>query len=85
MTALTLHADAGHAVGNAVLGGLLLALLARALGPGMAAILLIVAGASGTFLAAELVRREFISVGASTAVFGALGSLPAGPRGGLAG
>ena len=29
ITALTLHADAGHAVGNAVLGGLLVALLAR--------------------------------------------------------
>ena len=80
MTALTLHADAGHAVGNAVLGGLLLALLARALGPGVAAILLLVAGASGTFLAAELVRREFVSVGASTAVFGALGSLAALPQ-----
>lgn len=80
VTALTLHADAGHAVGNAVLGGLLLALLARALGPGVAAILLLVAGASGTFLAAELVRREFVSVGASTAVFGALGSLAALPQ-----
>jgi membrane associated rhomboid family serine protease len=80
LTALTLHADAGHAVGNAVLGGLLLALLARSLGPGVAAMMLVVAGASGTFLAAELVRREFVSVGASTAVFGALGSLAALPQ-----
>jgi rhomboid protease GluP len=80
VTALTLHADAGHAVGNAVLGGLLLALLARALGPGVAAMLLVVAGTTGTFVAAELVRREFVSVGASTAVFGALGSLAALPQ-----
>jgi membrane associated rhomboid family serine protease len=80
ITALTLHADAGHAVGNAVLGGLLLALLARALGPGMAVMLLLLAGAGGTFLAAQLVRRDFVSVGASTAVFGALGSLAALPQ-----
>jgi rhomboid protease GluP len=79
VTALTLHADAGHAVGNAVLGGLLLALLARALGPGVAAMLLMLAGASGTLVAAQLVRRDFVSVGASTAVFGALGSLAALP------
>jgi rhomboid protease GluP len=77
ITALTLHADAGHAVGNALLGGLLLALLARAVGPGIAAMLLLLAGVGGTFLAAELVRRDFVSVGASTAVFGALGSLAA--------
>jgi rhomboid protease GluP len=77
ITALTLHADAGHAVGNAVLGGLLLGLLAHAVGPGVAAILVLLAGAGGTFAAAELLRSDFISVGASTAVFGALGVLAA--------
>jgi rhomboid protease GluP len=77
VTALTLHADAGHAAGNAVLGGLLLGLLAHALGPGVAAILVVVAGSAGTLAAAELLRRDFISVGASTAVFGALGVLAA--------
>ena|SRR5207248_5110417 len=80
VTALTLHADAGHAVGNAVLGGLLLALLARSLGAGVAAMTMFLAGAGGTFVAAQLVRRDFVSVGASTAVFGALGSLAALPR-----
>jgi rhomboid protease GluP len=77
VTALTLHADAGHAAGNAVLGGLLLGLLAHALGPGVAAILVVLAGSAGTLAAAELLRRDFISVGASTAVFGALGVLAA--------
>jgi rhomboid protease GluP len=77
ITALTLHADAGHAVGNAVLGGLLVALLARTLGAGVAAALVLLAGAAGTFAAAALVRRDFVSVGASTAVFGALGVLAA--------
>src|SRR3989454_8892327 len=77
VTALTLHADAGHAVGNAVLGGLLLALLAHALGPGLAAILIVLAGSAGTLAAAELLPRGLISVGASPAGFGALGGLAA--------
>src|ERR1700730_12321254 len=65
VTAFTLHGDAGHAVGNAVLGGLLLALLA---------------GVAGTLAAAWRVRRDFVSIGASTAVFGALGALAAFPQ-----
>ena len=75
ITALTLHADAGHAVGNAVLGGLLLTLLARVLGPGLAGAVVLIAGAAGTFATAALLRHDFVSVGASTAVFGALGAL----------
>jgi rhomboid protease GluP len=77
VTALTLHADEGHAAGNAVLGGLLLALLARRLGAGLACWMPLLSGALGTFCAAELLRRNFVSVGASTAVFGALGALSA--------
>jgi membrane associated rhomboid family serine protease len=80
ITALTLHADAGHAVGNAVLGGLLLAFLARAVGPGVASALVLGSGVLGTFAAAVLLRRNFVSIGASTAVFGALGTLAALPR-----
>src|SRR5204862_2223924 len=80
VTALTLHGDAGHAVGNAVLGGLLLALLSRALGPGIASALLLLAGAGGTLAAATLMRRDFASIGASTAVFGALGALAVLPQ-----
>jgi rhomboid protease GluP len=80
VTALTLHGDAGHAVGNAVLGGLLLALLARTLGPGVASAVLLLSGALGTLAAAALVRRDFVSIGASTAVFGALGALSALPQ-----
>lgn len=80
VTALTLHADAGHVAGNAVLGGLLLALLARSVGPGVASALMVFSGAAGTFAAAGLVRHDFVSIGASTAVFGALGTLAALPR-----
>jgi rhomboid protease GluP len=80
VTALTLHADAGHAAGNAVLGGLLLALLARSVGPGMASALMLLSGATGTFAAAALLRHDFVSIGASTAVFGVLGVLATLPR-----
>jgi len=80
VTALTLHADAGHAAGNALLGGLLLAWLSRSLGSGIAGAVVLLAGAAGTLEAAILVRRDFISIGASTAVFGALGALAAQPR-----
>jgi rhomboid protease GluP len=80
VTALTLHGDAGHAAGNAVLGGLLLALLARSIGPGMASALVLLSGVAGTFAAAGLLRQNFVSIGASTAAFGALGSLAALPR-----
>jgi membrane associated rhomboid family serine protease len=81
VTALTLHADAGHLAGNAVMGGLLLVLLARSLGPGVACVLMLLSGVAGTFFAAALRRHDFVSIGASTAVFGALGALATLPRG----
>lgn len=80
VTALTLHADAGHAAGNAVLGGLLLALLARALGSGVASLVMLLSGVLGTLATAALLRHDFASIGASTAVFGALGALAVLPQ-----
>jgi membrane associated rhomboid family serine protease len=80
VTALTLHADAGHAVGNAVLGGILLTLLAHTVGAGLASALVLLAGVLGTLGAAELLRHGFSSIGASTAVFGGLGVLAALPQ-----
>jgi membrane associated rhomboid family serine protease len=80
VTALTLHADSAHVAGNAVLGGLLVALLARSVGPGVASALTLLSGLAGTFAAAALLRHDFVSIGASTAVFGTLGALAASPR-----
>ncbi|HTP26911.1 MAG TPA: rhomboid family intramembrane serine protease [Anaeromyxobacteraceae bacterium] len=76
-TALTLHADATHAIGNAVALSVLLAVLARRLGPALAAWLALGAGIAGNVVTALLTRSGHISVGASTAVFGALGTLSA--------
>lgn len=75
LTSLTLHADEAHAAGNAALGGILLALLSRRVGVGLAALMLVASGAAGTACAAALLRRNFVSIGASTAVFGVLGVL----------
>ena len=80
VTALTLHSDAVHVAGNIALGGLLVALLARSVGPGVASALMLLSGVAGTFAAAVLLRHDFVSIGASTAVFGALGALAALPR-----
>jgi membrane associated rhomboid family serine protease len=76
-TALTLHADLAHALGNAVCGYVLLDALARRLGPAWAAWLALASGIAGNWLTAEAVRAQHVSIGASTAVFGALGALTA--------
>ena len=80
LTALTLHADAGHAAGNALIGAVFVGLLARRLGTGLALLLTVCAGALGTLATAFLVQRDFVSIGASTAVFAALGALAVLPE-----
>jgi rhomboid protease GluP len=74
-TALTLHADYAHAVGNLVVGALLLWALARRIGPAAAAWIALAGGMMGNALTAVVVRRAYVSVGASTAVFAALGAV----------
>lgn len=76
-TALTLHADAGHAAGNAVAAAILLTALASRLGPALAVWVPLVAGVAGNVATAEVARHGYVSVGASTAVFAALGTLSA--------
>jgi membrane associated rhomboid family serine protease len=75
VTALTLHSDVTHVVGNAfscvVFGGLLM----RRYGPGVGGALLLASGALGNWLTAEWQRAHYLSVGASTALFGAIGAL----------
>jgi membrane associated rhomboid family serine protease len=89
VTALTLHADAGHVLGN-VLGATLFAgaLWAR-FGSGVGLALLLAAGTLGNLANALLRGAGHSSVGASTAVFAAVGALAADalvqrrvPRGG---
>jgi membrane associated rhomboid family serine protease len=75
VTALSLHADLSHALGNAVIGGLLLSALARRIGTAAAAWVVLLSGAVGNALTAAVARHGYVSVGASTGVFGVLAAL----------
>ena len=77
VTALMLHADAPHVLGNAVAAALLVSVVCQALGVGLGLWLVLLAGAVGNLLTAVAQRGEHVSVGASTAVFGAIGILAA--------
>jgi membrane associated rhomboid family serine protease len=75
VTALTLHADLTHVATNAAIGAWFFTAVCRALGPGLGGALLLLAGAGGNFANAVLHGSSHSSVGASTAVFGAVGLL----------
>jgi membrane associated rhomboid family serine protease len=77
LTALGLHADVGHLAGNLVAGGLFGLLLAQSLGPGLAWLAILSAGGVGNALNALIHPAAHTAVGASTAVFAALGLIAA--------
>jgi membrane associated rhomboid family serine protease len=73
ITALTLHADIAHALGNACALAIFLAALAGQCGGGMAVLAVLLSGAAGNLGNAYLRGAPHDGIGASTAVFGALG------------
>ena len=75
VTALTLHADIAHVLSNAVAIALFFSALSSIVGGGVAGALVVFAGAGGNFATALLHGSSFVSVGASTAVFAAVGLL----------
>lgn len=75
VTALTLHGDFPHVATNAVAMVFFLTAVCRNLGPGLGAATVLGTGALGNLLNAWFHGFDHISVGASTAVFGALGVL----------
>lgn len=75
VTALTLHADAGHWAANAAVGTLFGSALARNLGPGCTLGAVVLAGTLGNGINAWAHTSQHVSVGASTAVFAAVGAL----------
>jgi membrane associated rhomboid family serine protease len=75
VTALCLHSDLAHLFANALFGTFFLAMSARSLGPGLALALYVLSGAGGNLVNAFLRSTEHLSIGASTAVFGAVGLL----------
>lgn len=77
LTALTLHQDVAHLMGNLCIGGVFVFLLCRQLGSGLAWSLILAAGALGNLANAMVQPAAHTSVGASTAVFGTVGILAA--------
>lgn len=77
VTALTLHVDLVHVLGNAIATALLLPPIIRRLGPGIGLALVLLAGAAANLLGAWVQGPQHVAVGASTATFGALGILAA--------
>lgn len=75
ITALTLHADIAHLSSNLLFGSLFGFLAGRVLGGGVAWLIIVVAASIGNGLNAILRTPEHVSIGASTAVFAALGIL----------
>ena len=76
-TALTLHADWQHLLSNLLIGGVFISRLCRDLRSGPAWMLLLATGMLGNLLNAWLQNPAHRAVGASTAIFGAVGLLAA--------
>jgi membrane associated rhomboid family serine protease len=77
VTALTLHADWVHLASNLAIGGIFVIFLCREIGSGLSWSLLLAAGVLGNLVNAYVQSPDHSSVGASTAVFGAVGILAA--------
>jgi len=77
VTALSLHGDVGHLLGNLAFGGLFGFFAAQLIGPGTAWLSVLLGGALGNWVDSLLMRSGHITIGASTAVFATLGMVAA--------
>ena len=77
ITALTLHADAVHLAGNVVGIAIFGTAVGSIMGWGAGWLMILSAGIMGNFVNAILIQSGHISIGASTAIFGAVGILSA--------
>ncbi|MDH3588440.1 MAG: rhomboid family intramembrane serine protease [Gammaproteobacteria bacterium] len=77
ITALMLHADAPHLAGNMVIGAVFGLFLGQLVGQGLGWSLILAGGALGNIANVLLQHPSHRAVGASTAVFAALGTLTA--------
>ncbi len=77
ITALTLHSGWLHLTSNLLIGGIFVVRLCRDLGSGLGWGLLLASGTCGNLLNAWVQSPDHRAVGASTAIFGAVGLLAA--------
>ncbi len=75
ITSLTLHSSFKHFAGNLVFGCLFGFFAGRLMGSGVAWLVIVIAGATGNLVNTLLLESVHRAVGASTAVFAALGLL----------
>ncbi len=75
ITALTLHADLPHLLGNCLLGGIFLHFFLKNSGYGIGTFAVFLVGATGNGLNVYFRNDPHLSVGFSTAVFGMLGMM----------
>ena len=75
ITALTLHSGLRHLAGNIVFGAFFGLFAGRLFGPGVAWLAIVATGALGNALNTFLLESSHRAIGASTAVFAALGLL----------
>ncbi|MFO8032257.1 MAG: rhomboid family intramembrane serine protease [Desulfohalobiaceae bacterium] len=75
VTALTLHADLSHVLGNICIGGIFIVQLCISVGSGLGWFLVLLTGILGNLSNVLIQDYTHVSLGGSTAVFGALGLL----------
>lgn len=75
ITALGLHIELGHLLSNLAFGVVTSLLVAQLLGSGLGWLAILLAGAFGNALSAAFHDADHSAIGASTAIFGALGIL----------
>ncbi len=73
VTALTLHADVAHLAANIGFGAVFFLIVCRELGSGLGWLAILLAGGLGNWLNCQAHGAHHLSLGASTAVFGAVG------------
>jgi rhomboid protease GluP len=73
VTALTLHADVLHLAGNVIASLVFISAVGRWLGAGLGGGLILLSATVANLLTAAVHRTDFVSIGASTATFAALG------------
>jgi membrane associated rhomboid family serine protease len=73
VTALTLHSGVSHLIGNLIVGAGFAHFVSQRLGTGVAWFGIVIGGAFGNFINAVIQPTNHTSIGASTAVFAALG------------
>ena len=78
VTALFLHADAGHLLANAASLAVLASILGRRIGSGLTWGFFLLSGGLGNALNAWAQAPDHLSIGASTGVFGLIGVLAGG-------